>query len=140
MMSVGSDGSKPSNRFLKGSPKGSPNGSSSKPSEYSLLSMGQKGERGLELHWSDGRRDVLDVVLLRRRCPCASCIDEWTRKPLIDPDQIPESVRPRSIETLGRYALKITFSDGHRTGIYSFDMLRQLADVERLKYQVGEPS
>ena len=31
------------------------------------------------------------------------------------------------IEPMGNYALKLTFSDGHDTGIYSWDFLRQLA-------------
>ena len=84
----------------------------------------QAGPRTLAITWSDGRKDQFDVVKLRRSCPCASCIDEWTREQRLKPEDVPDTVRPLKIESVGAYALKIHFSDGHATGIYTFQMLR----------------
>jgi DUF971 family protein len=86
----------------------------------------QLGERTLAITWTDGRESRYDVVALRRACPCATCIDEWTRQKRLAPDSIPETVRPVRIESVGAYALKVRFSDGHDTGIYTFQMLRDL--------------
>ncbi|MBM4250343.1 MAG: DUF971 domain-containing protein [Deltaproteobacteria bacterium] len=84
----------------------------------------QAGPRTLAITWSDGHKDQFDVVKLRRSCPCASCIDEWTREQRLKPEDVPDTVRPLKIESVGAYALKIHFSDGHATGIYTFQMLR----------------
>lgn len=84
----------------------------------------QAGPRTLAITWSDGRKEQFDVVKLRRSCPCASCIDEWTREQRLKPEDVPDTVRPLKIESVGAYALKIHFSDGHATGIYTFQMLR----------------
>jgi DUF971 family protein len=87
--------------------------------------IAQVDERTLGVLWTDGRKDKIDVVELRRRCPCAVCIDEWTRAQRLKPEDISESVRPVKIESVGSYALKVQFSDGHGTGIYTFQMLRE---------------
>jgi len=86
----------------------------------------QFNDRTLAITWSDGRQDRFDVVMLRRRCPCAACIDEWTRQKRLQPGDVAENVRPVRIDSVGSYALKIQFTDGHSTGIYTFQMLRQL--------------
>lgn len=84
----------------------------------------QLDSRTLGITWTDDQSNQYDVVELRRCCPCASCIDEWTGEKRLRPEQISEDVRPISLESVGRYALKINFSDGHNTGIYTFQMLR----------------
>jgi ATP-binding protein involved in chromosome partitioning len=89
----------------------------------------QLSDRQLGITWTDGRSDRFDVVALRRACPCAVCIDEMTRKQLLKPEDVAETVRPRKITSVGSYALKVDFSDGHSTGIYTFKMLRDLADA-----------
>jgi len=38
-----------------------------------------------------------------------------------------ENVGIENIEPIGQYAIKLTFSDGHNTGIYSWDYLYELA-------------
>ena len=57
---------------------------------------------------------------------CASCGDEWTGDERIDADSVPEDVHPVSIESVGRYAIQIHWSDDHSTGIYPFERLREL--------------
>lgn len=91
-----------------------------------VKNISKKGDRNLAITWSDNKDDTFDVVELRRKCPCASCIDEWTREQLLKAEAVAETVRPITIDSVGRYALNIKFSDGHGTGIYTFTMLRNL--------------
>ena len=88
----------------------------------------QLDSRTLGITWTDNRRDALDVVLLRKKCPCAMCIDEWTREQRLKPADVPDTVRPVRIDSVGSYALKIEFSDGHSTGIYSWEYLLDLGE------------
>lgn len=44
-------------------------------------------------------------------------------RPLLDPGTIPESVRPLSVALVGGYGIRIGWSDGHGTGIYTFERL-----------------
>ncbi len=82
--------------------------------------------RTLGIRWTDEHTSRYDVVELRRQCPCASCVDEWTHKRTLKAEDIADSVRPVQIDSVGRYAMKIKFSDGHGTGIYTFKMLREI--------------
>jgi DUF971 family protein len=87
----------------------------------------QKGPREFAIHWADGAESVFDVRALRLACGCAECVDEWTGAERLDPDDVPEDVRPIRIESVGRYAIQIFWSDGHETGIYPFERLRSLS-------------
>ena len=88
----------------------------------------QAGPRELAIEWQDGHRSVYPVRALRLACACARCIDEWTGEDRRDPADVPEDVHPLRIEPVGRYAIQITWSDGHSSGIYPFRRLRALAD------------
>jgi len=88
--------------------------------------IGQEGARALAIHWADGHRSLYDVRDLRLACGCALCVDEWTGDGRLDPGSVPEDVAPRKIQPVGRYALQIDWSDGHQSGIYSFERLRAL--------------
>lgn len=96
------------------------------PQDVGIRAIRQQGPRTLHIAWSDGREDELDVVTLRRQCPCAVCVDEWTRQRRLKPEDIAESVRPTRIDSVGSYAIKISYSDGHDTGIYTYNLLRQM--------------
>ena len=91
-----------------------------------VKAISQVDDRTFAIVWNDARRNLFDVVSLRRACPCAVCIDEWTRQKKLRPDDVSESVRPVRIDSVGTYALKIAFTDGHDTGIYPFTLLRSL--------------
>jgi len=91
----------------------------------------QAGPRALAITWADGHRSGYDVRELRLACGCAVCVDEWTGEERLDPGAVPEEVAPVSIEPVGRYALQIAWSDGHRSGIYPFERLRALDPAER---------
>jgi len=83
-------------------------------------------DKHVEIRWSDGHQSHFAHRELRLACPCALCVDEWTGQPRLDPKLIPSDVRALDIRMVGRYALQFNWSDGHGTGIYSYDKLRAL--------------
>ncbi len=92
-------------------------------------SIHQQGPRHLAIDWADGATSLFEIRELRLACGCAQCVDEWTGEDRLDPSTVAEDVHPLSIETVGRYAIQIEWSDGHSTGIYPFDRLRELASA-----------
>lgn len=85
----------------------------------------------LQMQWSDGRSDAIPFWDLRCACPCAVCISELTGQRLLDPSKIDAAVHPVQIELAGNYAIKIAWSDGHHTGLFTWSLLRELGDVGR---------
>ena len=88
------------------------------------------GDR-LAIEWSDGVRHVLSWGVLRKNCPCAACRVERDKPPPMFPIIKPEEAqppRPTAIDPVGRYAYQFTWNDGHSSGIYTFDVLRQLGE------------
>lgn len=55
---------------------------------------------------------------LRIQCPCALCVDENTGRKLINKNLISHNITIINVKAVGNYGLKLTFSDGHGTGIY----------------------
>ena len=88
----------------------------------------QHDPRTLAISWADGGNSLIDVRALRLACGCANCVDEWSGEALLAPDSVPADVAPVGIESVGRYAIQIEWTDGHNTGIYPFERLRLLAD------------
>jgi DUF971 family protein len=82
------------------------------------------------IEWTDGHLGRWSLPDLRRECPCAACIDEWTGEPLLDPRSVSDDLLCSSIQSVGRYALAIKFSDGHHSGIYPFTRLRELCQCK----------
>jgi DUF971 family protein len=87
----------------------------------------------LLIDWSDGRRRVYRIRELRDACPCATCREK--RSQPADPLALPvlkqvqtQPLTISSMEPMGNYAYSIRFSDGHDTGIFAFDLLRQLGE------------
>jgi ATP-binding protein involved in chromosome partitioning len=88
------------------------------------LELKQMGAQHLGIIWNDGHQSLFNVRNLRLKCRCANCVDEWTREKILKDETVPLDVKPRRIESVGRYALKVDWSDGHDTGIYTFEHLR----------------
>jgi DUF971 family protein len=80
----------------------------------------------LRIRWADGHVSEYTPRYLRLECRCAGCINELTGEPILRPEQVPQDIYPRKIEYVGRYALRFDWSDLHRTGIYSFELLRRI--------------
>src|SRR5262249_45269279 len=85
----------------------------------------------LELEWAGSPPVGVPFPLVRARCPCASCVDENTGIRLLDPATIPPDIQPTGMSFTGNYALKIAWSDGHSTGLYTWDLLAELAQLAR---------
>lgn len=86
----------------------------------------QEDDSSLIILWADEHRCQYTSAELRRACPCAQCVNEWTGQRVLKPETISDHVIIRDISTVGRYALNFRWSDGHETGIYSFRYLREL--------------
>ena len=85
------------------------------------------GKLGVE--WNDGTRGACDVRTLRLACPCALCVDEHTGEKLVDDSTVPMDVKLERIQSVGRYAVSLAFSDGHGSGIYPYDKLKELTET-----------
>ncbi|HEX9507044.1 MAG TPA: P-loop NTPase [Myxococcales bacterium] len=92
------------------------------------VGFGRRDPRTLSVLWQDGRRDDLDVRDLRLACMCALCVQEMSGKKMLDPKTVRTDVAPRTITSVGTYAITIAWNDGHGSGIYSFEHLRSLGD------------
>ncbi len=80
---------------------------------------------GLLIEWDTvGHTALYPARGLRLACPCAACVDEMSGRALLNPASVPSDVRPVSVALVGAYGLRVRWSDGHDTGIYTFDRLR----------------
>jgi ATP-binding protein involved in chromosome partitioning len=82
----------------------------------------------LVIEWADSAETTLTTPQLRAVCPCAHCVDELTGRRVHDPSSVPAGLVTESVALIGHYALAIRFSDGHDTGIYTFEMLRRAGE------------
>jgi DUF971 family protein len=92
------------------------------------IEISQESNTQLRITWADGRACNYDSATLRRACPCAQCVNEWTGERTLMPEAISNEVEISDLEIVGRYALNFRWSDGHETGIYSFQYLRDLCE------------
>lgn len=89
-------------------------------------------EKGLTVEWADGKRSFYPITYLRRMSPSADqreLREQMARNPLTVLPAGGGSDRPLTatgLELVGNYAVKIIFSDGHDTGIYSWQYLREI--------------
>jgi DUF971 family protein len=88
----------------------------------------QESEAVLRVTWGDGRVCRYGAAQLRRLCPCAQCVNEFTGERVLRPEAIPEELTIADLDLVGRYALNFRWSDGHETGIYSFRYLRGVCE------------
>jgi DUF971 family protein len=104
---------------------------------------------GVDITWADGHASHYEFPYLRDACPCATCNDEREKKaaaeskessagaasaassiPLLTTSSVFPMFKPKakaqSAASVGNYAIQIHFSDGHNTGIYSYEQLRMI--------------
>lgn len=90
-----------------------------------------RADRQLVITWGEDHRATYPARFLRLRCRCAQCQEEMTGRPILDPATVPEDVGPKTIALMGSYAIRIDWSDGHDTGIYTFEYLLQICPCPR---------
>jgi len=93
------------------------------------LTLNKEGADRLVIQWNDGHRSVYAWQHLRNCCPCAACREEHLKP--VDPFRILKATElvplaPVAMAPVGHYAYKITWSDGHDSGIYTLESLREL--------------
>ena len=103
------------------------------------------GNDTLSILWADGHASVYSYRSLRDHCPCATCTEggEAHDQPAgLLPMLGVKPLKPERAELVGRYALQIYWNDGHSTGIYSFDYLRNLCSCPQcdLARQISQSS
>ena len=81
-----------------------------------------------EVSWSD-RHDSVPFRLLRGQCQCAHCVNEWTGERILDPATIPEDISIKKMEPVGGYAIRVHWSDGHNSGLYTWERLREIGEL-----------
>jgi len=112
--------------------------------------------KGVDIEWSDGHASHFEFVYLRDKCPCATCNEERDKKAHAT---VPAGPAPtlaglgaalpmfkpkpaaRQAKAVGNYAIQIDFSDGHATGIYSFEFLRSICPCDACvqEYRAAHP-
>ena len=85
-----------------------------------------KGGMLVGVTWGDQHRSEYPARYLRGRCPCALCVDEISGHRRVAEDDVSPDVRLNGLSLVGNYAVRGEWSDGHATGIYSFDLLRDI--------------
>ena len=82
-----------------------------------------RDDHQIVLKWSADHETAFPARDLRLACPCAQCRDEMTGRTLLNSTSVPEDVRPLSIQLVGAYGFLVQWSDGHGTGIYTYESL-----------------
>ena len=88
---------------------------------------------GLLIGWSDGQKRQYGFAELRMSCPCATCREKQVGQAAQPTNALPvlslqeaQPVRVSAMKPMGNYAYSIDFNDGHDTGIFTFEHLREL--------------
>ena len=83
----------------------------------------------VRITWSDGAQTMYTMRGLRGWCPCAECQGHSGERRFIPVD----APQLEAVEGVGRYAVRLLWSDGHQTGMYSYPYLREMADYPECK-------
>lgn len=86
-------------------------------------------DRLLQILWDDDQCARYPFEFLRGWCPCAACQGHGAERHFV----AVQNPCLASINMVGNYALNPRWTDGHETGIYSFEYLRELS--ERFKHE-----
>ena len=98
--------------------------------------------RGMTIDWVDGHKSQYSVAFLRDNCPCASCTGaeggdpqrtnyQGEQKADNNPFKMfKPTLKMLAVNEVGAYAVRIDWSDGHNTGIYSFRHLRRVCPCD----------
>ena len=80
------------------------------------------------VRWEGDLETQIPYRDLRLACRCALCVNELSGKAILDPDTVPEDVGVKECHQVGNYGVQIEWTDGHRTGIYTWERIRELGE------------
>jgi DUF971 family protein len=90
-----------------------------------------KDKKILHILWDDKSESAIPLSELRKRCPCANCqADRQKQAASYIPLYSSVQLTLKDIKIVGAYALQLYWQDGHNTGIYIYDFLKQLGDEQ----------
>jgi len=83
----------------------------------------------LKIVWDDGTQDELLLTNVRWNCPCAHCSkaraeEDGHHFTIFQKEQL----TIKKIKPVGNYAVQIVWEDGHDSGIYTYELLKKLAE------------
>jgi DUF971 family protein len=100
--------------------------------------------KGIKIDWKDGHHSEYGLQYLRDQCPCATCTNGPGGHPGAPPAQPPNpfqmyqpALKMLGAEPVGNYAIRIDWSDGHKTGIYSYEHFRRICPCEECQAVLG---
>jgi DUF971 family protein len=102
------------------------------PPQPTDIKLHQKS-RVMELVFSDGSRFELSFELLRVYSPSAEVRGHGPGQEVLQVGK--REIEISALEPVGNYAVQPTFSDGHSTGIYSWDYLFWLGSERETLWQ-----
>jgi DUF971 family protein len=113
------------------------NGTVSTDPEHIAISK----SKGIRIDWKDNHHSEYGLNYLRDRCPCATCTGAHGTPPRQPSGASPEGpfpmFKPRltmlGVEPVGNYAIRVSWSDGHSTGIYSYEHLRRICPCDECR-------
>jgi len=87
--------------------------------------------KGIKIDWKDGHHSDYGITYLRDKCPCATCTGAHGTPPREPEANNPfqmfkPALKMLAVEPVGNYAIRINWSDGHNSGIYTFDHFREI--------------
>lgn len=104
--------------------------------------------KGLEIDWADGHKSAWSFAWLREACPCATCVEvrKAEGRKAGEPKPKPASLlpmyappaKPISARGVGRYAIEFAWTDGHKSGIYSWEYLRRSCQCKECTFALAE--
>ena len=98
--------------------------------------------KGIKIDWKDGHHSDYGLTFLRDKCPCATCTGAHGTPPR-EPEAPQSSQNPfpmykpalkmLGVEPVGNYAIRIDWSDGHNTCIYSYEHFRRICQCDECR-------
>lgn len=92
-----------------------------------------RADDAVSVTWDQEHVSVFGARDLRLACQCAVCREELTGRQLLDPGTVPADIRPLTVQLVGGYAMRIAWSDGHDTGIYTYEYLLGICPCEKCR-------
>ena len=90
------------------------------------------------IRWNDSHESSYTSKEIRISCQCAECVEEWSKRQLLDPATVPLDLQAEDHLMIGNYAIQFLWSDGHYTGIFPFTVLREMCPCTSCKSRLAE--